>query len=60
VTGGEHRGFVGTGVMDRIWHGLAYVKPFLHLGTARHVLFPETGTAVPTHLAHHVARLPDS
>ncbi|MDI6105623.1 DUF4166 domain-containing protein [Actinoplanes sp. NEAU-A12] len=47
VTGGEHRGCVGTGVMDRIWHGRAYVKPFLHLGAARHVLFPEIGTAVP-------------
>ncbi|MEV4639791.1 DUF4166 domain-containing protein [Actinoplanes sp. NPDC049548] len=44
---GEHRGCVGTGVMDRIWRGPAYVKPFLRLGTARHVLFPETGTAIP-------------
>ncbi|HYN94508.1 MAG TPA: DUF4166 domain-containing protein [Pilimelia sp.] len=47
VTGREHRGCIGTGVMDRIWRGPAYVKPFLHLGTARHVLFPETGTAIP-------------
>ncbi|GGQ72564.1 DUF4166 domain-containing protein [Couchioplanes azureus] len=47
VTAGARRGCVGTGVMDRIWRGPAYVKPFLHLGTARHVLFPETGTAVP-------------
>lgn len=47
VTGHEYRGCVGTGVMDRIWDGPAYVKPFLRLGTVRHVLFPETGTAIP-------------
>ncbi|WP_033341710.1 DUF4166 domain-containing protein [Catenuloplanes japonicus] len=44
---GEHRGCVGNGVMDRIWRGPAFVTPFLHLGTLRHVLFPETGAAVP-------------
>ncbi|MFI5838795.1 DUF4166 domain-containing protein [Catenuloplanes sp. NPDC051500] len=44
---GEHHGCVGIGVMDRIWRGPAFVAPFLHLGTARHILFPETGAAIP-------------
>ncbi|GAB7038949.1 MULTISPECIES: DUF4166 domain-containing protein [Catenuloplanes] len=44
---GAARGCVGTGVMDRVWRGPAFVTPFLHLGTARHVLFPETGTDIP-------------
>jgi hypothetical protein len=38
---------VGTGVMDRIWRGSALARPFLHLGTARHILFPEQGEDVP-------------
>jgi hypothetical protein len=40
-------GCVGTGVMDRIWHGRSLVVPFLHLGTLRHILFPEQGEDVP-------------
>ncbi len=47
MTGDEHAGCVGTGVMDRIWRGPRFTAPFLHLGTARHILFPETGTAIP-------------
>jgi hypothetical protein len=38
---------VGTGVMDEIWRGSALAVPFLHLGTRRHILFPETGRDVP-------------
>jgi hypothetical protein len=38
---------VGTGVMDQIWHGSPLVRPFLHLGAGRHILFPETGADVP-------------
>lgn len=37
----------GRGVMDRIWHGPAYVKPFLALGASRNILVPRTGTNVP-------------
>jgi hypothetical protein len=40
-------GCVGTGVMDQIWHGTALVVPFLHLGTLRHILFPEQGVNIP-------------
>ena len=38
---------VGTGVMDRIWHGGPHLLPFLWLGASRHILFPERGTDVP-------------
>jgi hypothetical protein len=40
-------GCVGTGVMDRIWHGGAYVRPFLRIGGTRNILVPETGREVP-------------
>ncbi|MBN0047788.1 DUF4166 domain-containing protein [Streptomyces actuosus] len=37
----------GRGVMDRIWHGPAFVKPFLALGATRNILVPRTGRHVP-------------
>ncbi|MFG3498810.1 DUF4166 domain-containing protein [Streptomyces sp. NPDC047928] len=38
---------VGRGVMDRIWHGRPFVKPFLALGGTRNILLPRTGRQVP-------------
>ncbi len=38
---------VGTGVMDRIWHGRFYTLPFLYVGTWRSIMFPEDGSDVP-------------
>ncbi|MFJ5263862.1 DUF4166 domain-containing protein [Streptomyces sp. NPDC088387] len=37
----------GRGVMDRIWHGGPWVKPFLALGTTRNILVPRAGRDVP-------------
>ncbi|MBD0843198.1 MULTISPECIES: DUF4166 domain-containing protein [unclassified Streptomyces] len=37
----------GHGVMDRIWHGRAFVKPFLSLGGTRNILVPREGRHVP-------------
>ncbi|MFI9771348.1 DUF4166 domain-containing protein [Streptomyces sp. NPDC052415] len=37
----------GRGVMDRVWHGGAFVKPFLALGTTRNILVPRAGRRVP-------------
>ncbi|MFE9625674.1 DUF4166 domain-containing protein [Streptomyces sp. NPDC006527] len=37
----------GWGVMDRVWHGPAFVKPFLALGATRNILVPRAGRAVP-------------
>lgn len=38
---------VGRGVMDRVWHGRAFVKPFLAVGGLRNILLPRTGRDVP-------------
>lgn len=38
---------IATGVMSRIWHGTPLIRPLLHLGASRHILFPEQGTDVP-------------
>ncbi|MER7950855.1 DUF4166 domain-containing protein [Streptomyces sp. NPDC096079] len=38
---------VGRGVMDHIWHGPAFVKPFLALGGLRNILLPRTGRDIP-------------
>ncbi|WP_369249252.1 DUF4166 domain-containing protein [Streptomyces sp. R41] len=45
LAGGE--ACTGRGVMDRIWHGRGFVKPFLALGTTRNILVPRTGRNVP-------------
>ncbi|WP_316782311.1 DUF4166 domain-containing protein [Streptomyces sasae] len=37
----------GRGVMDRIWRGGAFVKPFLSLGTTRNILVPREGRNIP-------------
>lgn len=38
---------IGTGVMDRIWHGAPYTLPFLYLGAWRRIMFPEQGSDIP-------------
>ncbi|MCX5393250.1 DUF4166 domain-containing protein [Streptomyces sp. NBC_00094] len=38
---------VGRGVMDRVWHGRAFMKPFLACGGMRNILLPRTGRNVP-------------
>ena len=37
----------GRGVMDRIWHGRGFVKPFLVLGGTRNILVPRQGRNIP-------------
>lgn len=37
----------GRGVMDRVWHGPGFVRPFLLLGATRHILVPRAGRSVP-------------
>ena len=38
---------IGSGTMERIWHGAPYTLPFLYVGTWRRIMFPEQGTNVP-------------
>lgn len=47
---------VGTGVMDRVWHGAPYTLPFLWLGSWRSIMFPESGRDVPFHIHNHAYR----
>jgi uncharacterized protein DUF4166 len=35
------------GVMDEVWKGRFYTEPFLHLGSWRRIMFPETGREIP-------------
>lgn len=42
-----HKGAIGHGVMERVWHGPVYTLPFLMVGTWRHIMFPEQGTDIP-------------
>jgi hypothetical protein len=45
LAGGE--ACTGHGVMERIWHGRGFVKPFLALGGTRNILVPRAGRNVP-------------
>lgn len=47
---------IGTGVMERVWHGAFYTLPFLALGTYRNVMFPESGTNVPFTIQNYAYR----
>ncbi len=38
---------IGTGVMERVWHGAPYTIPFLCLGAWRRIMFPQQGRDVP-------------
>ncbi|MFF1742331.1 DUF4166 domain-containing protein [Streptomyces mirabilis] len=45
LAGGE--ACTGHGVMDRVWHGRGFVKPFLALGGTRNILVARAGRNVP-------------
>lgn len=47
LSSGSGLAAIGTGTMDRIWHGAPYTLPFLYVGTWRRIMFPEHGTNVP-------------
>ncbi|MGI5499038.1 DUF4166 domain-containing protein [Lentzea sp. CA-135723] len=38
---------VGTGIMERVWHGRGFTRPFLWLGAQRNILLPSHGSDVP-------------
>ncbi|ARZ66149.1 hypothetical protein SMD11_0483 [Streptomyces albireticuli] len=37
----------GRGVMERVWHGRPFVRPFLALGGSRNILLPRAGENIP-------------
>jgi hypothetical protein len=38
---------IGSGTMEEIWKGRVFTEPFLWIGSARRIMFPETGRNVP-------------
>ena len=49
---------IGTGVMDRVWHGASYTLPFLYVGAWRSIMFPEQGTDVPFTIQNYAYKDP--
>jgi hypothetical protein len=49
---------IGTGVMERVWHGRPYTLPFLLVGTWRRIMFPEHGRNVPFTIENYAYRDP--
>jgi len=47
---------IGTGTMDRVWHGAFYTLPFLYVGTWRSIMFPEQGKNVPFSIQNYAYR----
>jgi hypothetical protein len=47
---------IGSGIMEKIWHGRPFTLPFLYVGTWRRVMFPETGTKVPFTIRNYAYR----
>jgi hypothetical protein len=47
VSTGSGVACVGNGVMERVWHGRGFTRPFLALGAMRNILVPTAGRRVP-------------
>ncbi|MGI4870471.1 MAG: DUF4166 domain-containing protein [Janthinobacterium lividum] len=58
VSSEQARAFVGEGVMERVWHAPLFTAPFLRLGLARQITFPETGENVPFRIENYAYRDP--
>ena len=53
---GDGKASIGRGVMEEVWHGPPYMLPFLHLGTRRNIMFPETGRDIPFTVENYAYR----
>jgi hypothetical protein len=47
---------VGDGTMERVWHGRGFTRPFLWLGSKRHILVPSEGTDVGFRIDNYAYR----
>lgn len=47
---------VGSGVMEKVWHGPLYTLPFLYIGTWRNIMFPARGENVPFTIENYAYR----
>jgi hypothetical protein len=53
---GDHLAAIGTGVMEKIWHGPFYTLPFLYVGSWRRIMFPETAEHAPFTIENYAYR----
>lgn len=44
---------ISKGIMEEIWGGVFYMRPFLRLGTFKHITFPERGRNIPFPLENY-------
>ncbi len=44
---------IGTGVMEKLWHGPLYTLPFLYVGSWRRIMFPESGLDIPFQIENY-------
>lgn len=44
---------VGIGIMDTVWHGRGFTRPFLAMGARRNVLVRQAGQAIPFTIANY-------
>ena len=51
-----NKAWVGRGVMTEIHHGPWFMVPFLQIGSARKILFTETGTNIPFTVENYAYR----
>ena len=49
----DNRAFVGEGVMERVWHGPFFTRPFLRAGLKHQITFSETGHNVPFRIENY-------
>jgi hypothetical protein len=47
---------IGRGVMEQIWRGPFWTLPFLYVGSARRIMFPEHGANVPFTIENYAYR----
>ena len=47
---------IGTGTMERVWHGPFWTLPFLYCGAWRHILVPQQGRDVPFTIENYAYR----
>jgi hypothetical protein len=43
----DNKAAIGTGAMEKIWHGRIYTLPFLYVGNWRNIMFTANGDNVP-------------
>lgn len=56
LTSEARTSIICTGVMEKIWGGKVYMKPFLHLGAQKNITFSERGRNIPFTLENYAYR----